>query len=37
VANRIKAGGSGGLEPLADSVLSGTMTPHDAALRLLKD
>jgi LAO/AO transport system kinase len=37
VANRIKAGGKGGLDPLADSVLSGTMTPHDAAARLLED
>jgi LAO/AO transport system kinase len=37
VANRIKSGGESGLAPLADAVLSGTMTPHDAALRLLED
>jgi LAO/AO transport system kinase len=37
VANRIKAGGKSGLDTLADSVLSGTMTPHAAATRLLED
>jgi LAO/AO transport system kinase len=37
VANRIKAGSKGGLDTLADSVLSGTMTPHAAATRLLED
>jgi LAO/AO transport system kinase len=37
VANRIKAGGRSGLDPLADSVLSGTMSPHEAAVTLLKD
>ena len=37
VANRVKAGGRGGLDTLADSVLSGTMTPHAAATRLLED
>jgi LAO/AO transport system kinase len=37
VANRIKAGGKSGLDPLADAVLSGTMTPNDAAHRLLDE
>ena len=37
VANRIKAGGKSSLDTLADSVLSGTMTPHAAASRLLED
>jgi LAO/AO transport system kinase len=37
VAARIKSGGERGLAPLADAVLSGTMTPHDAAVRLLED
>lgn len=37
VANRIKAGSKGGLDTLADFVLSGTMSPHAAATRLLED
>jgi LAO/AO transport system kinase len=37
VAARIKAGGKSGLDPLADAVLAGTITPNDAALRLLED
>jgi LAO/AO transport system kinase len=37
VARRIKAGGKSGLDPLADAVLSGTMTPNDAAHRLLEE
>jgi LAO/AO transport system kinase len=36
VAARIKAGGKDGLDPLADAVLSGTMTPDTAARRLLE-
>lgn len=36
VAARIKAGGKSGLDPLADSVLEGTMTPDDAARRVLE-
>lgn len=36
VAARIKAGGKEGLDPLADAVLSGTMTPDRAARRLLE-
>lgn len=36
VAARIKAGGKDGLDPLADAVLSGTMTPDSAARRLLE-
>jgi LAO/AO transport system kinase len=36
VAARIKAGGRDGLDPLADAVLSGTMTPDKAARRLLE-
>jgi LAO/AO transport system kinase len=36
VAARIKAGGKDGLDPLADAVLCGTMTPNEAAARLLK-
>lgn len=36
VAARIKAGGSGALDPLADAVLSGTMTPDAAARRVLE-
>lgn len=36
VAARIKQGGKGGLDPLADSVLSGTMTPDQAARRVLE-
>jgi LAO/AO transport system kinase len=35
VARRIKAGGKDSLEPLADAVLSGTMTPDEAAKRML--
>jgi GTPase len=37
VANRIKAGKEGGLDRLADAVLSGTITSGEAALRLLED
>lgn len=36
VAQRIKAGGSKGLDPLADAVLSGASTPEAAAQRLLE-
>ena len=36
VAQRIKAGGKAGLDPLADAVLSGTMTPSDAARKVLE-
>ena len=36
VAARIKAGGKDGLDPLADAVLSGTMSPDKAARRLLE-
>ena len=36
VAQRIKAGGKAGLDPLADAVLSGTMTPSDAARKILE-
>lgn len=36
VAARIKQGGKTGLDPLADSVLSGTMTPDQAARRVLE-
>lgn len=36
VAERIKAGGKDGLDPLADAVLSGTLTPDKAARRLLE-
>jgi LAO/AO transport system kinase len=36
VANRIKAGGRSSLDTLADSVLSGTMSPHAAATKLLE-
>jgi LAO/AO transport system kinase len=36
VAARIKSGGKEGLDPLADAVLSGTMTPDKAARRLLE-
>jgi LAO/AO transport system kinase len=36
VAKRIKAGEESGLAPLADAVLSGTMTSGEAALRLLE-
>lgn len=36
VAERIKAGGKDGLDPLADAVLCGTMTPDRAARRLLE-
>ena len=35
VAARIKQGGEGTLDALADEVLSGTVTPHQAAVRLL--
>lgn len=35
VAQRIKHGGAGRLDPLADAVLSGTMTPGDAARKIL--
>jgi LAO/AO transport system kinase len=37
VAARIRAGGKDVLAPLADAVLSGTMTPAEAAQRLLQD
>lgn len=36
VAARIKSGGREGMETLADAVLSGTMTPNEAAQRLLE-
>ncbi len=36
VAQRIKAGGKAGLDPLADAVLSGTMTPDAAARKVLE-
>lgn len=36
VAQRIKQGGSSGLDPLADAVLSGTMTPDAAARNVLQ-
>lgn len=36
VAARIKSGAKGGLDALADSVLSGTMTPDQAAKRVLE-
>jgi LAO/AO transport system kinase len=36
VAERIKAGGKDGLDPLADAVLSGTLTPDKAARLLLE-
>lgn len=36
VAARIKEGGKSGLDPLADSVLSGTMTPDQAAKKVLE-
>lgn len=36
VAARIKSGGKDGLDPLADAVLSGTMSPDKAARRLLE-
>ncbi len=37
VAARIKSGGKEGLDPLADQVLSGTMSPDQAARRVLED
>ena len=37
VAQRIKSGGKIGLAPLADAVLSGTMTPDQAAKKVLED
>lgn len=37
VAERIKAGQGGKLETLADAVLTGDMTPNDAAATLLRD
>ena len=37
VAARIKSGGNEGLDPLADQVLSGTMSPDQAARRVLED
>ncbi len=37
VSQRIKAGGPSGLDPLADAVLSGIMTPGQAAKRVLED
>lgn len=37
VAARIKAGGAGGLDPLADAVLSGTMSPDEAARSVLRE
>lgn len=36
VEQRIKAGGPTGLDPMADEVLAGMITPSDAARRLLK-
>ncbi len=36
VAARVKAGGKGGLDTLADGVLSGTMTPDQAAKKVLE-
>ncbi len=36
VAQRIKSGGKTGLDPLADAVLSGTMTPDAAARKVLE-
>ena len=36
IAQRIKAGGKDGLDPLADQVLSGTMTPGAAARRVVE-
>ncbi len=36
VAARIKSGGKTGLDPLADAVLSGTMTPDAAARKVLE-
>ncbi len=36
VAQRIKAGGKASLDPLADAVLSGTMTPDEAARKVLE-
>lgn len=36
VAQRIKAGGDAGLDPLADAVLAGGLTPDAAAARLLE-
>ncbi len=36
VAQRIKAGGKAGLDPLADAVLSGTMTPDATARKVLE-
>lgn len=36
VAVRIKSGGATGLAPLADAVLSGTMTPDEAARAILR-
>ncbi len=36
VAQRIKAGGKAGLDPLADAVLTGTMTPDEAARKVLE-
>lgn len=36
VAARIKSGGKTGLDPLADDVLSGLMSPDEAARRVLK-
>lgn len=37
VAARIKSGGKTGLDPLADAVLSGTMSPDEAARKVLED
>ncbi len=37
VASRIKSGGKDGLDPLADAVLDGTMTPDAAARRIIED
>jgi LAO/AO transport system kinase len=36
VANRIKSGGKDGLDPLADAVLDGTMTPDAAARQIIE-
>lgn len=37
VANRIKCGGKNGLDVLADQVLSGSMSPDEAAKKILAD
>lgn len=37
VAARIKRGGTSGLDPLADAVLAGTLSPDDAARKILRE